>query len=107
MFESDLNVTLAFLGILIAAILRTYLPAKAAEAKAKATGAKFEWDSKYAASAASSLTVAFVVVAMIFVGFPIPPGAHPLFVFFSAFVYGFTQQQIFNQVAEWWTECRK
>ena len=104
---SELNLYVAFIAIWAATFLRTYLPARAAAARAKREGKPFEWNHTYSLSAGSSLALALLVVTVVFAGFQVSYDAHPLFVATSAFSYGFVQNQMFNQVVEWAKEAFK
>jgi len=97
----------AFFGILLGTLLRTSLPRLAAQAKAQAMGEKFHWDWRYVFSAVGSTGFALLVVSLSLASYQINYGVDPLFLFLGSFSYGFVQNQVFNQVLEWWREASK
>ncbi len=107
----SLSLYVAFFGILLGTLLRTYLPGLAAQAeaqaKAQAKGERFQWDWRYVFSAVSSGGFALVVVSLSLASYQINYGVDPLFLFLGSFSYGFVQNQVFNQVLEWWREASK
>ncbi len=105
MISQDVNLYAAFLGILLGTLLRTSFPALAAQSKAHAEGKTFQLDASYLYSAVRSLGFALVVVSLSFAGFQIDHGVNSLLVFLGAFAYGFMQNQVFNELLDWWREA--
>ena len=103
----SLSLYVAFFGILLGTLLRTSLPGLAAQARAQAKGERFQWDWRYVFSAVSSGGFALVVVSLSLASYQINYGVDPLFLFLGSFSYGFVQNQVFNQVLEWWREASK
>ena len=94
---------IVLLGIFVAVIVRTTVPALRKKMEEKAKGGVFTWDQKYTITAVITILIAVIAALQGFLNFspPDPNIVGNLGLFIAAFQYGWALNDQMNEIKAW------